>query len=137
MARKKKRAPILTEQQTEVIDLLIAGETMQDAAEKVGCTAEEIDQWFMDDAVFVAGVNGRQQDRHRARVDRLRSMADDAIGTLGELLQSENESVRLRAATAVLKAASLTGAQEPDGEVSAGEVEREWARDNLYNFSIG
>ena len=137
MARKKKQAAIPTEQQTEVIDLLIVGETMQDAAEKVGCTAEEIDQWFMDDAVFVAGVNGRQQDRHRARVDRLRSMADDAIGTLGELLQSENESVRLRAATAVLKAASLTGVQEPDGEVTADDVEREWARDNLLNFSFG
>lgn len=137
MARKKKQEAGLTDQQAQVIDLMIVGETIREAADAAGCSVSDVESWLCSNASFVAGLNSRLQDVHRANANRLRSMAGDAIGTLGELLQSDDESVRLRAATAVLKAASLTDVQEPGGEVTAGEVEREWARDNLYNFSIG
>jgi len=136
MARKKKSETLtaLSEEQVKVVEHMVEGETVAESARLAGCTALEVEVWLQTDSHFVAALNGRQNDQYRANVDRLRSLAGEAVDALSELIQSENESVRLKAATAVLKSVDLAQVDKPKGATTAAKVKRKWERDSLFEF---
>jgi len=136
MARKKKSETVLSAEQVKVIEHMVEGETVAKSARLAGCAVADVETWLQNDAAFVAGLNTRQQDYYRANVDRLRSLAGEAVDALSDLLQSENESVRLKAATAVLKSVDLHQVDKPTGATTAAKVEKEREIANLYNFSF-
>ena len=125
MARKKTPKQLTTEQE-QVIDALLAGKTRVEASASAGVPVTEVHAWFESDALFVASFNLRQQDAHQAQVEKLRNLAGDAVEALSGLLQSENESVRLKAVATVLKTVGLGEVAAPGGNTTTEAVEAGW-----------
>ena len=134
MAKRKKQEAVLSAEKSKVIEHIVEGETIAEAARLADVQPADVETWLQSDAVFVAGLNVRQQDQHRANVGRLRSLAGQAVETLGDLLQSESESVRLKAATVVLKSVSLSEVKEPIGSTVAKKIEHDWAQQRVFDF---
>jgi hypothetical protein len=80
---------------------LAGGRNCKDAAAAAGCAERTLRSW-MADAAFKARVQQLRTDLFSAAVGRLADLAVKAADTLGGLLDSASEGVRLRAATAVL-----------------------------------
>jgi len=134
MAKQKQQETVLSAEQVKVIEHMVEGETVAESAKLAGVQLVDVESWLQNDAAFVAGLNARQQDNYRANVDRLRSLAGQAIDTLSELLQSDTESIRLKAATAVLRSVNLVQVKEPAGSTTATKVEKEWARERAFDY---
>ena len=118
----------ITPQQEAVILALLMGKTQKEAAEDAGVAPETVNRWLKRDPVFVATMNARRQELWEAHREMLRALVGEAVAVMGNLLKSENERVRLQAATAILRTASdLT----PEGETSPEVVERQWEMEKL------
>ena len=122
----------LTEQQLTCIEYMLTGQTKRQAAEAVGVNASTLSAWLQEPA-FVAQLNARRKDLHHANTERLRDMASRAIDVIEQTLESENEAVRLRAASQVLKALRLADIEPPTGPATATEVEREQRKIKLFS----
>ena len=133
MTKRKKSETMLSAEQSKVIEHMVEGETVAESARLAGCTLADVETWLQSDAVFVAGLNGYQQDHYRANIDRLRSLAGEAVDALSELLQSETESVRLKAATVVLRSVNMVQVEKPAGSTTAAKVEKDWARARMFD----
>lgn len=99
----------LTPAQETVIAQLLAGKTQADAAQEAGVRPEQVSRWKSDDPAFVAEYNRRTLSLWESNRAELLDLAREARKTLRELLTSENDSIRLRAAVSILNAQ-----QEPD-----------------------
>ena len=119
----------LSPAQEAVIAALLAGQTQAQAAQAAGVRPEQVSRWKAKDARFVAELNRRQVELWEASRLELLSLAAEARQTLRELLQSDNEGARLRAAQALLKAQMP---ERPNLPTTAAEVEREWKEKNMF-----
>jgi len=118
---------MLSAQQDQVIVLLLSGKTQREAAQDVGVAEETISRWMNNDAEFVATLNARRHELWQANAEKLRALAAQAIDTLGALLDSGDEALRLKAATAVLQ--ELRNTQPAIGPTDPESVEVEWRRE--------
>lgn len=116
----------LSDQQAQVITLLLAGKSQRDAAAEVGIAAETVTRW-KSDSVYVATMNARRQEVWATNTRRLRALLERAIVALGDLLDSDNEAVRHRVAMSIIKANSLQTAA-PGGETDPERLAAEWER---------
>ena len=94
----------LTPVQETVIAHLLAGKTQADAAQEVGLRPEQVSRWKSDDPTFVAEFNRRTLALWDSNRAELLDLAREARKTLRDLLTSENDSIRLRAAVSILNA---------------------------------
>ncbi len=94
----------LTPAQEAVISQLLAGKSQTDAAQEAGLRPEQVSRWKSDDPVFIAEFNRRTLGLWESNRAELLDLAGEARKTLRGLLTSENDSIRLRAAMAVLNA---------------------------------
>ncbi len=115
---------MLSAQQEQVISLLLGGKTQREAAQEVGVAEETVSRWMNGDAEFVATLNARRLELWQANAEKLRALATKAVNTLGDLLDSEDDTLRLRAAISVLRA--LANVQPPAGPTDARSVENLW-----------
>lgn len=115
----------LTPAQETVIAQLLAGKTQADAAQEAGVRPEQVSRWKSDDPAFVAEYNRRTLSLWESNRAELLDLAREARKTLRELLTSENDSIRLRAAVSILNAQ-----QEPDRfmPTTPGAVAKEQSR---------
>lgn len=123
----------LTDQQRLAIDALIGGQTRTEASAAAGVDRVTLWRWLTNDANFVAALNEARQDIHSTNVSRLRNLASQAVGVLENSLASDNEALRLRAATSILKSVALSDIQRPEGETDPAVVETDITRRNLFN----
>lgn len=87
---------------TIVVELLAAGATVTDAASRAGVGRATLKRRLTEPAFRAAIAASRAQMLERAAA-QLAGLADKAIATLGEALDSaDGDAVRLRAAVAVL-----------------------------------
>ena len=128
----KKQEQELTSQQDQVISLMLAGQTQREVAEAAGVAPETISRWRSGHAVFVATLNQRRHELWEGQRERLANLAGAAVDTLEDLMKSETESVRLRAALAVLK----TTVAEPPGETDPDRLERKWEQDAVFESLV-
>lgn len=135
MATKRKETQDiqLTPVQENVIAELLAGKTQTDAAAGVGIRPEQISRWKSDDNLFVAVLNQRTVELWESNRAELLALARDARTALRDLLTSDNDSVRLRAAVAVLNAQNAPG----DLPTTSEAVKEERFADGLFNFTFG
>lgn len=127
MSTKVKEGQELTPQQEQVITLLLSGKTQKEAAEDVGMAAETVSRWMSGDAQFVAMLNLRRRELWEMNRDRLRNLAEEAITTMEDIMQtSGNDGVRLRAAMAVLQ--QVGQFQESAGSADPERIELQWQR---------
>lgn len=108
--------------QESVILALLEGKSQKEAAESAGVGAEQVSRWKANDALFVAELNRQRAELWEVNRAELLTLAKDARQVVREVLTSESESVRLRAALAVLDRVG----QYPTGATSAREVAQEW-----------
>ncbi len=107
--------------QERVAVLLASGSTVVQTAAETGAGERTIHGWLDNPTyrAFVARTRDRILD---ATVGRLTNSATRAVMVLESLLGSENESVRLRAATSILDAMIRT---REHGEITARVAELE------------
>lgn len=123
----------ITPQQEAVILALLEGKTQKEAAEAAGVAPETVSRWMKRDAVFVATLNARRKDLWNAHREKLRAQVREAVTVMGDLLKSENERVRLQAATAILRTASDLA---PGGETEPEKVRKAWEEAELWDAII-
>ncbi len=79
-----------------IIEALAAGQTHQQAAEHVGCSAKTIQRRLREPA-FTHALRQRRAERLDQLATGLEASAATALEALDELLRSETETVRLSA----------------------------------------
>lgn len=120
----------LTPAQETVIAQLLAGKTQADAAQEAGLRPEQVSRWKSDDPLFIAEFNRRTLGLWESNRAELLDLAREARKTLRDLLTSENDSIRLRAAVSILNAQ-----QEPAPElpITPQAVAKERSRATLLD----
>jgi transposase-like protein len=113
------RSWTLTTQQEAAADLLAAGATITETAEKLGVARQTVSEWRNHNPGFQAAINSRRQDLWQAQSDRLRALLPKALN----LLEGAIDDGGVNAAVAVLKAAGLHGLQPPEGPTTAEDAE--------------
>lgn len=138
MARTASKVT-LTPSKVVTIDMLATGSTPEDVEKAIGndslepLTAEKVRAWLRD-ADFVAALNVRTNEVRDAHLERLRAMVPKALDTLEGLLESQDEAVRLRVASYVLKAAALDSVPWQRIDQTKPEyVRNKWQREETFN----
>jgi Helix-turn-helix of insertion element transposase len=113
----------ITTQQAEVINALVHGATVTEAAKKVNINRSTFYIWLKN-ADFVAELNRIKQEQNDAMHAQLRGLAKTAVSTLREMLTGKDvpAGVKLKAALAVLQG---VGTLEPEliGQTDPREVQ--------------
>ena len=120
--------PTKTElKQREAISLFLTGKSETEVAEAIGVSRQTIWKWkretdFNHDIVE-AGENILSE--HTLAVSKL---VDEAVVAMSELLKSEDETIKFKAATSVLNSAKNWGADRPQAPAHSraeGEINKE------------
>jgi hypothetical protein len=99
--------------------LLACGQTVKSAAAAVGITERAVHYWLHDDPTFPARVRELRAELYAAAVGKLAVLSGEAADTLGALLKSETETVKLQAAKSILE----LGGKLREGADLAAEIE--------------
>lgn len=119
----------LTPEQLTAIDLLTAGKTDHEAAQALNVTRQNVTSWRNDDPEFIAELNRRRANIWNSQTEKLRTLASQALGVLGDDLESDDPKIRQAAAVHILRAAGRYGVADPaPSEPLTAEAVR---RDNL------
>ena len=92
----------LTAQQWQAVSLLVAGRRQVDVAQELGVTEETVSRWKAL-PTFTAALNMGVRDAYEGTLGKVRTVAQDALDVLQELLKSKDERVRLSAALSMLR----------------------------------
>ena len=122
----------ITIQQELVIVQLLAGQTQTVAAVEVGVAKETVTRWMTGDANFVAALNAGREELWRSNMDWLRTLADQAVATVGGLLEARSEAIRLKAALAILS--MVRGLAQDIGSTDPEEVQLDWAEESTSDI---
>lgn len=133
MADKREE---LSQDQVDVLALLLAGQKQVDAAASVGVAAETVSRWVRHDAVFMAELNRRRLDAWEAQAARLAGLSGQAVDTIAELLASGSEASKFKAAVAILKGQGLNEVGPPEGEIDAEAIEKEWRTSTAWGSMV-
>lgn len=117
----------LTSQQLAALELLVAGETVVGTAASIGVARETVSRWRHRDPAFIAAYNEALQSIWEASHRMLLAKRSKALDKLGELIESEDSGIALRAATTLLK----TAVPEPKGSIRPEVVEKDMKRRRL------
>ena len=129
---RNKSQQTITTQQEAIIVILLSGQTQTAAAAEVGIAKETISRWLAGDANFVAALNSARRELWDSNLDWLRSLGDEAVATIGGLMNSHNEAISLKAALAVLS--MVRGLSDHIGSTDPEEVKCEWARESTSDI---
>ena len=97
----------LSDQQLRVIDLLITGTTLTEAATAVGVTVRTIYNWRHRDATFASEYDARWQMVWDQSLREMRDLIAPAVRVFAEQLRHRHEYPRYRAANAILRIAGV------------------------------
>ena len=122
----------LSAKQISVINTLIAGSSVTDAAKAAGVDRSTVHRWFNSDAQFVAEHNQQRSELVQAQREKLRSLSDKALELIEKLLNDgeASGSLRLRAALAILDRQGLEGSVI--GSTDATDIESRWRRTERF-----
>jgi hypothetical protein len=109
----------LSPQQETAVNLLAIGNTVTEAAEKIGVARQTLSSWLNQNRAFQAALNWRRQELFESQIDRLRALAVKAASVLDGAMNSGN----VNATIAVLKAAGLNALQPPEGPITPEDAE--------------
>ncbi len=107
-AKHEAEKEALKEQQMLAIPHIVAGKTDAEVAEIVGVSRETINRWRNHDSEFQTELRQSRQAQLDAHLMTVSNVNKKAVNVLEELLDSEDEQVRLRAAMHLLKTVPLT-----------------------------
>ena len=122
----------LTDQQLTAIDCLLSGQNQTQTAASIGIDRITLWRWLTESSQFQVELNRRRADIWQANSERIRALAGRAIDVLESALDSDSETVRLRAAALLLKAVSLADAGRPDGETDPDRLDFEKSLQSVF-----
>ena len=93
----------LSIQQQNAIDLILTGKNDRQVAECVGVERVTVNNWRNRKPEFIGELNRRRNELFDCEIDRLRCMITSSIDALSECINSNNERIKLTAATTLLK----------------------------------
>jgi hypothetical protein len=94
--------PLSAKQEAAALSLA-GGRTAAETVASVGCGLRTLRRWLAEDAEFRGRVEGLRSEMFAAAVGGLAELAQKAARTLGVLLDSETDGIRLQAARSVLE----------------------------------
>ncbi len=110
--------PTVTPKQESAALLLASGRNIETAARLVGCAAMTVKRWLRDQPAFKERIRELRRDLTERAAGVLAAAMTDAAWTLRKLLKSKSESIRLKAAEALLThGREQTGLAELQAEV--------------------
>ena len=95
----------LTEDQIQAIPLIVEGNTDAEVAKVIGKTRETVNRWRNHDEDFKQELKAARSTYHDAQIAAVSARAQKAIAVLDKLLDSDDERIRLQAASLLLKSA--------------------------------
>jgi transcriptional regulator with XRE-family HTH domain len=119
----KTRQDLSIEQQN-AIEMLITGQSDAQVAEAVGVSRQTVWQWRNRDAYFRAELFAKRASLYSEYQDALRALVPEALAVLRQSLSSEDEHIRLRAVSLLLKASALEIGTVPEA-LSAERIKRD------------
>lgn len=95
----------LSAEQLQAIPLIIQGKTDAEVAEAIGKTRETVNRWRNHNEEFNEALDDARSSYFESQVAAVSARAQKAIAVLDGLLESEDEKIRLQAASLLLKSA--------------------------------
>ena len=95
----------LSDDQDRAIQALIAGKTVSQAAAAAKVHRTTVHRW-QHEVAFVTALGDARLEAWQANRDRLSALADVALDTLEEFINSENDALKYRAAALILRLSS-------------------------------
>lgn len=93
----------LTSIQQKAIVLLISGKNKAQVAQEVGVTRETVSRWSRLDPQFMATYNQQMRDLVDSEIKEVLNLRRKAFDKIGELMDSDDEAIALKAATTIVK----------------------------------
>jgi hypothetical protein len=129
MPRNRTREPEAVEAprtldpiQLTVLEALLAGRTITDAAADVGVSRTTVHRWLKDDYLFRAEVNAARHALRQTSLARLDALCERSIEVLKGALDQANDT---RIALEVLKGCGILGGDRAFGTLDAELLEAE------------
>lgn len=122
--------PTVQPKQELAINALLMGATDREAAERAGVRRETVHRWKHADPYFIAELARRRTEAWDAQREALRGLLAKAVGVLDNAMSDQSSTVRLRAASTVLRALGI-GAEAfpaPGGLTDPAAVMKRWRR---------
>ena len=88
---KSRQQKDLSIEQQNAIDLLITGKSDGETAKLVGVARQTVWNWRNNDTLFYTELNKRRQDLWSANLERISSLAIDALDVVAEDLQQTDD----------------------------------------------
>ena len=98
----------LNDAQIRAIPLIIEGKTDAQVGEVLGKRRETINRWRNQDKLFIKELQAAREAYLDAQITTLSAATPKVITVLQDLLNSEDEKIRMQAATHLLKATALS-----------------------------
>jgi len=123
---------LLTQSQSVALPLLAAGAKKKDAAAAAGDCAQTVSEWLQEPHFSTALVAQRTRLASLA-VERMKAVTGKAVETVAQLMESNSEAMRLKAASYFLDRVVLLAS--PDS-VMAASAEKPDARQYLAALGV-
>ena len=98
----------LNDDQVRAIPLIIEGKTDAQVGEILGKRRETINRWRNQDKLFIKELKAAREAYLDTQITALSAATPKVIAVLQDLLNSEDEKIRMQAATHLLKATALS-----------------------------
>ena len=98
----------LNDEQVRAIPLIIEGKTDAQVGDVLGKRRETINRWRNQDKLFIKELKAAREAYLDAQITALSAATPKVITVLQDLLDSEDEKIRMQAATHLLKATALS-----------------------------
>lgn len=118
---KRPKRYVLSAQQAQALEMLMAGQTVTETAAALGIARETVSRWRSKDPTFKAAYNDALKSSWEASRTRLLEARVKAVNRLIELIDSENEAMALKACMALMR----FEVKEPGGHTDPADIE-EW-----------
>lgn len=112
----------LTDDQIRALPLIVEGNTDAEVAKVIGKTRETVNRWRNHDEDFKRELKTARNVYHDAQVAAVSARAQKAINVLDELLDSDDERIRLQAASLLLR--SAPSLKEEDRKIKKASLKK-------------
>ena len=102
----------LDAKQRRALEQLAAGARQEDAAKVAGVSRETVSRWVNQDAEFAGELDALNREIGKGVARRIVGMHDDALDRLKKLVDSDDESIAMRAVAFVLEHGPLSKKSE-------------------------
>lgn len=118
----------LSPKQREILEALISGSTISDAAAKSGVHRSTVHLWCRQNTIFRAALRDAESQQSNMMLDGLRERAAKALQTVDEIMTDPcaPAAVRLRAATLIIQAVANADpyAKPAEPRLTTSDVDR-------------